>query len=97
MSNSSPRSFSKAWGLGFLGFLVGLPMSYFFQVPLIRQKVSWGGYITHLPDIFKEIFQGRPGAGDVLSPIIMTCLVCAAIFAFIGYTMDKKARENDTE
>jgi hypothetical protein len=65
----------------FVGLLAGLPVSYYFQDPFIREKIPIAEYIKLLPDILTDRSTGM----DFTTPIISSCLVCAILFGVVGY------------
>ena len=83
--------------LGIVGLLLGLPLSYFFQAPMIRNKMPLSEYIKMLPQIistnpagigeFEASMIGNPPA-----VLIVTCLVCAFLFGLAGYLIERNRR-----
>ena len=88
---------SKKLVFGIVGFLLGAPMSYFFQPPIIREKISFGRYVEHLPEILSgpNSWKTDPMLGSNPSlTVLVTCVICAAIFGFMGYLIDKANKPN---
>ena len=69
--------------LGIVGFLMGLPLSYFFQPEKLRAVYSVTDYLGSLPDLLSS------DKGDFASPIIITCIITTAIGILIGYFLDQ--------
>ncbi|MDR3255294.1 MAG: zinc ribbon domain-containing protein [Synergistaceae bacterium] len=81
-THSKKRSLPKLVPLfSFIGFLAGLPASYFFQDPFIREKLSLVDYIKLLPDIISDKSTGT----NFTTPIIASCLIGAILFGVVGY------------
>ena len=82
------------WVFGVIGFVLGGPISYFFQSALIREKVPFGEYAIKSLSIMiePEAWENAPFIGNVGLTILVTCLVCAAIAYFIGRSMEKSGK-----
>ena len=77
--------------LGFIGFLLGIPLSYFFQPGLIRAKFTCGEYITNLPQLLEGILKNPDDLGiQILLTLVITCAVTSIIFAVIGHAIAKR-------
>ena len=66
-----------------IGAIAGLPLSYYFQPEILRQKISLLDYITNLGKMFE--------ADYLLKNIFMSVVVFAAIGYAIGYFSEKNA------
>ncbi|MBR6470227.1 MAG: hypothetical protein IKS83_00390, partial [Victivallales bacterium] len=85
-SKSGPAS----KGLGFLGFLLGIPLSYVFQPGIIRAKLTCGDYIMNLPKMISNIIKDPDKLGvQVLLTLVITCVVTSGIGRLIGKAIDK--------
>lgn len=79
---------------GIFGFLLGIPMSYYFQPSYIRDKVPFSKYIEAVPSFFS------PTAGeaqkmaemgiDLTTPVIISCLIFTILGLVAGRFWDKK-------
>ncbi|MDR3280356.1 MAG: TRAP transporter permease [Synergistaceae bacterium] len=88
---------------GITGLFIGMPLSYQFQAPIIRDTVSLGKYIeeisrllTHTPSPYEGTIAGSPAV------LAITCLVCAAAGLVIMYAvarsrspLSRRARPED--
>jgi hypothetical protein len=80
-----------------LGVTLGLPLSYYFQPPMIR-KIPLSDYIEGIPKmLIGAIAQNEDyrmatavAGGDLGATIIMVCVVCALIGGVIGYFVEKR-------
>jgi hypothetical protein len=72
MMNRSPSLFLG----GFIGLIVGYPLSYWFQPGALRTKLSLGGYVEHMSDVL----QSRDFAGTAIG----TWIGCVLVFALGG-------------
>lgn len=69
-------------GIGLIaGFLLGYPLSYFFQSGMLRGKLSLGGYIGNF---FKVM-----GNEDLLPAVIMGFIVAIGVCGVAGYLIGK--------
>ena|GEM_PF-5098725 len=82
----------KKIGFGVIGFIIGGPISYFFQHAAIREKIPFGRYIIESFKILLDPTSWKSDSmvGNVGLKIFLTCVICAAIGCYIGYSMDKK-------
>jgi len=81
-THTKKRSVPKLVPLfAFIGLLLGLPVSYYFQDPFIREKVSIEDYIKLLPEILTD----RSTGTNFTTPIISSCVVCAVLLGIVGY------------
>ena len=76
-----------ALGFGFIGLLLGLPVSYFFQAEKIRAVYSLPQYLSKLPDMFSS-----HNTGDFATPIVVSCIITTVIGALIGNYSDKNKK-----
>jgi len=68
-------------GVGALiGLLVGYPLSYFFQSGALRAKLSLGGYIEHISDVFNS--------RDLVGTAIGVWIGSVLVFALIGVMLN---------
>lgn len=74
-------------GFGFIGLLLGLPVSYFFQAEKIRVVYSLPQYLSKLPDMFSS-----HNTGDFATPIVVSCIITTVIGALIGNYSDKNKK-----
>jgi hypothetical protein len=70
---------------GVIGILLGVPLSYFFQNPMIR-KIPLTEYIKHIPEVLSK---SDPMLGDLATPVILTCAICAFLMGVLGYFISK--------
>lgn len=66
----------------FVGFLLGVPVSYFFQSEMIRAKLTLGSYLGHLPQLLSNYPK------DMIPPVLLSC----AVLGFIGWLVGRKLR-----
>ena len=79
----------KAILFAIAGFIIGIPISYWFQPKIIRAKLSLTDYIKTIPDFFSG--QDSSNAfGDFSGNLILSCVIFAVLFGVIGYLLDKK-------
>lgn len=65
-----------------IGGFIGVPMSYYFQPEYVRLKMGGiGPYMEHLGSTLKE--------GELLSNVILSMAVYAAVGFAIGYVIDQ--------
>jgi hypothetical protein len=89
------QSNSKCVIFGVLGFLAGIPLSYFFQSPLIR-KIPLTEYLKLIPKMLTDSGKMTPEAramdsavlGNPIAVLVVTCIACAVLFALMGYFID---------
>ena len=67
-----------------IGAILGLPLSYYLQPQIVRQKISLLDYVKKIDMIFK--------AEDLIGNIILSVIVFAIIGAIIGYFIDRDAK-----
>ena len=88
---------SLKWLFGIIGFFVGIPLSYYFQAPMIR-KLPLSEYIKLVPKMLTEPINLRMGGGAdsfsalIGSPkavVIITCLICAAVFYYVRHRIEQ--------
>jgi hypothetical protein len=62
----------------FLGFLAGIPISYFFQGAGVK-KLSLVQYVKALPGVLRVLGEphGWDMVGDAVLTVVFTCVVCA--------------------
>jgi hypothetical protein len=92
---------SKAVVFGIVGFVAGIPLSYFFQSPIIR-KVPFIEYLRLIPEIVfgsggtrEERAMGTALMGDLVAVIVVTCVICAFIAAMAGYYVDQSRKKSN--
>ena len=76
---------------GIIGLLFGLPLSYFFQPQIVR-KIPLGQYLKAIPEMMTSSQSNDRFArmlGDLITPIILSCLICAFILGIVGYFIAK--------
>ena len=67
--------------LGFFGAIIGIPLSYFFQPEMVREKVGGiAGYINH----FNEILDNK----DLASNVLISVVIFAILGLIIGFILD---------
>jgi len=83
---------AKKWIFALIGFLLGGPLSYFFQSEMLRLKIPFGEYAirAHLMLLDSRAWQNDPFIGNVALTILITCVVCTVCLYFVGYSLDKK-------
>ncbi len=97
---SEKQCTSKKILFGAIGILLGFPLSYFFQAPLIR-KIPMSEYLKAIPKILSS---GVPVdanqkamqdalIGNAVLPIVLSCFVCAFLLGVIGHFIDKSNKE----
>ncbi len=69
--------------LAFIGALLGIPLSYYFQPEIVRAKLSLSEYLTHLPEIVTD------ESGAYIAPVILTVLISAMVLGVVGMFMDQ--------
>jgi hypothetical protein len=77
------------------GFLAGIPLSYFFQSPLIK-KMPFDEYLNGIPVILGSLFDTPEQkamtdaiAGNTVGVLIGTCVLCAFILGGINHFINK--------
>jgi hypothetical protein len=89
------KKLNTAW-LAFMGFLAGIPLSYFFQSPLVR-KMPFSRYLALIPgELLGSLIRtseqqamNNAIVGNAVAVIIGTCVVCALILGGISYFINK--------
>ncbi|MDR2175040.1 MAG: hypothetical protein LBO82_03775 [Synergistaceae bacterium] len=78
-----------------LGFLIGIPVSYFFQGAGIK-KLSLVQYIKAIPEALKAIGEphGWDMVGDAVLTLVFSCIVCTFLGVMLGNWWDKKKKED---
>lgn len=66
-----------------IGFIAGVPVSYYFQSESLRMKLSLPKYVQALPELLEKY------PGDVLPPLVIACAVLAIGGFFAGKAMSK--------
>ena len=75
---------------GIVGFVLGIPISYFFQPGIIRTKLTCGEYITRLPEMIADTLKNPDDLGiKVLLTLVITCVVLSVIGWLIGKAVGK--------
>lgn len=74
--------------LALVGFILGLPLSYFFQSDFIRSKFSIGEYIGAFPRLLTS------GDSNLIIPIAISCVICAVMLGIVGHFMDLAEKKN---
>ena len=75
---------------GIIGFILGIPISYYFQPGIIRVKLTCGDYVSRLPDMIGNILKQPDDLGiKILLTLVITCIVTAAIGGLIGKAIAK--------
>ena len=85
-----------------IGFLIGIPLSYNFQSPILKKALSCIDYMLSLPRIlFDALFVFKSPAqralenfvaGDVVAVLVSVCVGCALIGGLVGYYVDQLSR-----
>lgn len=65
-------------------FLFGIPFSYFFQDDFIKQKMTWGEYVTRIHKIIGS------GDGGLIFPVIISMLVFGIIGLVITHFISER-------
>jgi hypothetical protein len=96
------RTPKRARKYALIGFLCGIPMSYYFQSPLLQKAMSLIDYVFAVPQmLFESLFafksQGQRAMeqallGDFAAILITVCVVCALIGGAAGYYVDQSSR-----
>ncbi|MDR1873948.1 MAG: FHA domain-containing protein [Synergistaceae bacterium] len=98
---------SNAVVFGIVGFLAGIPLSYFFQSPLVRIKMPFVDYLKLIPAILLGSGGTPKGAapevqamgtalvGGLVAVIVATCVLCAALAAMAGYYVDQSRKKSN--
>ncbi len=76
---------SKTTSFAILGIILGIPISYYFQPPIIQNKLTLFQYLGRLPAVLSE------GNGDFVGPILLSCVLCAIVLGIVGYFMDQSS------
>ncbi|MDR3355555.1 MAG: FHA domain-containing protein [Synergistaceae bacterium] len=84
-----------AWILAIVGFIMGMPLSYYFQNAIV-QKIPFLEYIKVTPQILLYPFSGGGNESQVFSQmeaniavtLWITCVVLAVIGFLLGYLFD---------
>lgn len=66
-----------------IGAIFGLPLSYYFQPEMVRQKMSLLDYITKINEVFDQ--------KDLVGNVVFGVIVFAVLGFTIGYFVDKNA------
>ena len=69
-----------------VGAVIGYPLSYYFQHPMLRNKVPLGKYISHISDVLGE----EDFRGTAIGTWIVALIVCTAIGFAIGVSRKPK-------
>ena len=72
----------------FIGAIVGLPVSYYFQSELIRAKVSLPQYLEAVFTEWNEL-----GQYDAQSPVIFGIVLCAIIGGVVGAILGRRSSD----
>jgi len=83
-AKTTSSSSNNAVIYGIIGFLLGIPLSYFFQAEKIRAVYSLPQYLIKLPEILSS------KNTELFVPVILTCIISTVIFALIGNAIRKK-------
>ena len=75
-----------------IGFIIGGPISYFFQHAAIREKFPFGEYVINCFQIMldSESWKSNLMVGNVAMRIFLSCVICALIGYIIGHSIEKK-------
>lgn len=85
----------KVW-LAIVGFLLGGPISFFFQNSFLQHKVPFEEYAIKAHLVLFDANSWSSGPFGNPAPIILiTCVVCAVILGFIGSSIDKNKHIDD--
>ena len=90
---------SKSIVFGIIGFLAGIPLSYFFQSPIIR-KIPLIEYLKLIPEMLTDSGGGTSEqramvsvmVGDPVAVLVVTCIVCGVLAALVGYFIDRSQK-----
>ena len=94
-NQNAPAKTSKSKGplpqiLGIVGFILGVPISYYFQPGIIRVKFTCGQYVSNLPDMIRGILKHPDDVGiQVLVTLVLSCVVLSVIGGLIGRAINK--------
>jgi TRAP transporter 4TM/12TM fusion protein len=89
--------------LGVAGFLMGIPLSYFFQSPLLR-ILPFDEYLKAIPEILNVSvnISGQEGMqvisallGDPGLILVITCLMCSFLLAVLGYFIERSRKSDN--
>ena len=85
---------AKRWIFALVGFVVGGPLSYFFQSEMIRMKMPFGEYAVRAHSMLfdSRAWQNDPFVGNIALTILVTCVVCAVALYIVGYSLEGKRR-----
>lgn len=78
----------KRTKFGIIGFLLGIPLSYFFQPEKLRAYYSITKYLAELPNLIAS------KQGDFLSPILITCVITTVLGVIVGIFIRQKDKES---
>lgn len=81
---------SRMVTFGYLGVLLGIPLSYYFQSDIIKNLMGMFSYVKNLPDVV-DGYNGFIGnSGDIVFNIVLSMVVFALVGGAVGHFMDKK-------
>jgi hypothetical protein len=80
---------------GLVGFMAGIPLSYFFQASDVRELWSFGRYLMAIPETLRAAGASlnQLTLSDPVSLIIAVAVVCALLAALAGYYGSVRGRK----
>lgn len=81
----------KPLPFAFIGLLLGIPLSYYFQPGIIQMKFTLPEYLTQLPAVFEE---GNP---DYIVPVVLSCVIAALVCSAFGAFIDKAGSQKQAQ
>ncbi|MCK9414534.1 MAG: zinc ribbon domain-containing protein [Prolixibacteraceae bacterium] len=71
----------------FIGAILGLPLSYYFQSDYVKSKVGgMGGYLKNFGDVVSN--------SDLVGNVILSVVIFALVGGVIGYFVDENDAKN---
>ena len=77
---------------GLIGFLIGAPLSYYFQSGILRMQFSLAEYFTHINE-FASASNSQNGQ-PIIVTLVVTCIIGAVIGMFVGNLIDRSKNNN---
>lgn len=75
-----------------IGLLLGIPISYWFQVERLRSKISLVEYIKEIPSFFTNY---NADYSEFADNVLLSCIIFAVIFGFIGSLLEKPKQKEE--
>lgn len=78
---------------GFLGAVLGVPLSYYFQSDMVKNYNGGNGMVSYMRNFFKiaEEYNKFVGNGwDIVFNLFLSVIIFAILGVVIGYFLDKR-------